>query len=64
MSDKLSASHSVSPSADGNWRIAPIAGVHPAFLSGSAATKFLGKHPGIRLVQDNGDGSALYELAD
>lgn len=64
MSDKLSATKSVNPSADGNWRIAPISGVHPTFLSGSAATKLLAKHPGIRLVQDNGDGSALYELVD
>ncbi|MBT0569914.1 bifunctional 2',3'-cyclic-nucleotide 2'-phosphodiesterase/3'-nucleotidase [Curvibacter sp. CHRR-16] len=64
MSDKLSASHSVNPSADGNWRIAPIEKVHPTFLSGSAGAQFLGKHPSIRLVQDNGDGSSLYELVD
>ena len=64
MSDKLSADHTVNPRADGNWRIAPIAGVRPTFLSGSAASRFLAQHPGIRQVQDNGDGSALYELVD
>lgn len=64
MSDKLSADHTVNPRADGNWRIAPIPGAHPTFLSGSAASRFLDQHPGIRLVQDNGDGSALYELLD
>lgn len=64
MSDKLAADHTVNPSADGNWRIARIPGVHPTFLSGSAASRFLGQHQEIRLVQDNGDGSALYELVD
>ena len=64
MSDKLSADHTVNPSADGNWRIARIPGVHPTFLSGSAATRFLAQHAEIGLVQDNGDGSALYELKD
>ncbi|MDR7308113.1 bifunctional 2',3'-cyclic-nucleotide 2'-phosphodiesterase/3'-nucleotidase [Rhodoferax saidenbachensis] len=64
MSDKLAADHTVNPTADGNWRIARIPGVHPTFLSGSAASRFLGQHSEIRLVQDNGDGSALYELVD
>nr|WP_315465515.1 bifunctional 2',3'-cyclic-nucleotide 2'-phosphodiesterase/3'-nucleotidase [uncultured Rhodoferax sp.] len=64
MSDKLAAEHTVNPTADGNWRFARISGVRPTFLSGSAASRFLGQHPGIRLVKDNGDGSSLFELAD
>lgn len=54
----------LNPSADGNWRILPVPGVRPTFSSSSAAIKHLGQHPRIRLVKDNGDGSALYELLD
>ncbi len=64
MMDALAPGKQVNPSADGNWRILPIPGVHPTFLSSSVAQKYLPKHPGIRMVKDNGDGSALYELAD
>ena len=57
-----SPGQTVNPSADGNWRIAPIAAVEPTFLSSSNAARFLAQHPGIRLVKDNGDGSAVYAL--
>ena len=62
--DYLSQSpgQTVNPSADGNWRIASIATVEPTFLSSSNAARFLAQHPGIRLVKDNGDGSATYAL--
>lgn len=63
MSDMLSANKQINPTADGNWRIRPVAGVHMTFLSASAGQRYLGKHPGIRLVKDNGDGSALFEIA-
>ncbi|MGQ0710053.1 MAG: bifunctional 2',3'-cyclic-nucleotide 2'-phosphodiesterase/3'-nucleotidase [Rhodoferax sp.] len=62
MSERFSPDRMVNPRADGNWRIAPIAGVQPTFLSSSAAAKLLAQHPGIRLLKDNGDGSALYAL--
>jgi 2',3'-cyclic-nucleotide 2'-phosphodiesterase/3'-nucleotidase len=52
----------VNPTADGNWRILPVPGVRLTFLSSSAGIKYLGNHPGIALVKDNGDGSALFEL--
>jgi 2',3'-cyclic-nucleotide 2'-phosphodiesterase/3'-nucleotidase len=52
------------PSADGNWRIRKVPGVTLTFLTGAAGTRHLDRHPGIRLVHDNGDGSALFELAD
>ena len=57
-----SPGQAVNPSADGNWRIASIATVEPTFLSSSNAARFLAQHPGIRLVKDNGDGSATYAL--
>ena len=62
--DYLSQSpgQTVNPSADGNWRIASIATVEPTFLSSSTAARFLAQHSGIRLVKDNGDGSAVYAL--
>ncbi len=62
--DYLSQSpgQTVNPSADGNWRIAAMTAVEPTFLSSSHATRFLAQHPGIRLVKDNGDGSAVYAL--
>jgi 2',3'-cyclic-nucleotide 2'-phosphodiesterase/3'-nucleotidase len=62
--DRVSADKAVNPAADGNWRILPIAGVRPTFLSSSVAVKYLGKHPGIHKVRDIDDGSTLFELAD
>jgi 2',3'-cyclic-nucleotide 2'-phosphodiesterase/3'-nucleotidase len=62
MTDMLSANKQVNPSADGNWRIAPVAGVRMTFLSASAAQRYLPGHPQVRLIKDNGDGSALYEI--
>ena len=59
----LTTSGTINPSADDNWRILPVPGISMTFMSASAATKYLPKHPQIRLVKDNGDGSALYELA-
>ena len=51
------------PSADGNWRIRPVAGVKMRFVSGAGGIAHLARNPGVRLVKDNGDGSALFELA-
>jgi 2',3'-cyclic-nucleotide 2'-phosphodiesterase/3'-nucleotidase len=62
MMDTLSANKQVNPSADGNWRIAPVPGVRLTFLSASTAQRYLAGHPRIHLIKDNGDGSALYEL--
>ena len=57
------AGQSVNPTADGNWRILPVPGVKLTFFSSSAGIRYLPNHPGIQLIKDNGDGSALYELA-
>ena len=51
------------PSADDNWRIKPVPGVKLRFVSGAGGIAHLARYPGIRLVKDNGDGSALFELA-
>jgi 2',3'-cyclic-nucleotide 2'-phosphodiesterase/3'-nucleotidase len=64
MMDTLSANKQVNPSADGNWRISPVPGVRMTFLSASAAIRYLPAHPHIRLVKDNGDGSALYQIGE
>lgn len=61
--DALTPGKQVNPTADGNWRIQPVAGVNLGFLSASGAAKYVANHPGIKLVKDNGDGSALFELA-
>ena len=54
------------PTADNNWRIQPVPGVALRFMSGAGAVPLLARdpaaYPGIRLVKDNGDGSALFEL--
>ncbi|MFZ2220316.1 MAG: bifunctional 2',3'-cyclic-nucleotide 2'-phosphodiesterase/3'-nucleotidase [Rhodoferax sp.] len=54
----------LNPSADDNWRIQPVPGVKLRFLSASEASKYVGQHPGIQQVKDNGDGSALFELTN
>ena len=63
MMDVLSANKQVNPSADGNWRILPVPGVRMTFLSASAAKVYLPNHPQLQMLKDNGDGSALYEIA-
>ncbi len=59
----LQAQRTLDPSADGNWRLLPVPGVKLRFLSGAAGVAHLARYPAIRLVRDNGDGSALYEIA-
>jgi 2',3'-cyclic-nucleotide 2'-phosphodiesterase/3'-nucleotidase len=63
MMDTLSANKQVNPSADNNWRILPVPGVRLTFLSSSSAQRYLPAHVSVRLIKDNGDGSALYEIA-
>ena len=58
----LTPGKAVNPSADGSWRILSVSGVKMNFRSASAASKYLANHPGIRLIRNNWDGSALYEL--
>ena len=53
----------IDPTADNNWRILPVPGVQLRFTSGSGALPHLPRYPQIKLIKDNGDGSALFELA-
>jgi 2',3'-cyclic-nucleotide 2'-phosphodiesterase/3'-nucleotidase len=59
----IKAAKVVEPAADDNWRLEPVPGVKLRFVSGSGGIAHLAKQPRVKLVQDNGDGSALYELA-
>ena len=52
------------PSADGNWKIRAVPGVAMRFTTGSGAKRYVARHPNIRFVQDNADGSATFELVD
>jgi 2',3'-cyclic-nucleotide 2'-phosphodiesterase/3'-nucleotidase len=52
----------IDPAADGNWRLQPVPGVKLRFTSGAGGIAHLARYPNIKLVKDNGDGSALYEL--
>jgi 2',3'-cyclic-nucleotide 2'-phosphodiesterase / 3'-nucleotidase len=59
----LGAARSFDPSADNNWKLLPVPGVRLRFLSGKGGVEQLARYPAISLVQDNGDGSALFEIA-
>ncbi len=61
--DYLQASKPLNPSADGNWRILPVPGIQLQFSSGVGGIAHLARYPQIKLVKDNGNGTALYELA-
>ena len=58
----LAANPKFNPSADNNWRIQNVPGINMTFVSASAAAKYLGNHPNIKLIKDNGDGNAVYQL--
>ena len=58
----LQAAGTVQPAADNNWRLLPVPGVKLRFVSGAAGQAHLAQVPQVKLVRDNGDGSALYEL--
>ena len=60
----MRAAEVVNPAADGNWRIRPVPGVKLRFDSGAGAIAHLPRYPQIRLVKDNGDGSATFELVE
>ena len=60
----MRAAEVLNPAADGNWRIQPVPGVKLRFESGAGAIAHLARYPQIRLVKDNGDGSATFELVD
>jgi 2',3'-cyclic-nucleotide 2'-phosphodiesterase/3'-nucleotidase len=59
----LQDARTVDPAADGNWRVQPVPGIKLRFTSGASGIAHLARYPQIQLVKDNGDGTALYELA-
>lgn len=58
----LQAARTVDPAADGNWRLQAVPGVKLRFVSGAGGITHLARYPQLRLVQDQGDGTALFEL--
>ena len=58
----LQAAGTVDPAADCNWRILPVPGVKLRFVSGAGGMAHLPRYPQLRLVREQGDGTALYEL--
>jgi 2',3'-cyclic-nucleotide 2'-phosphodiesterase/3'-nucleotidase len=58
----LQATQTVDPRADGNWRLLPVPGVALRFASSAQGRAHLARTPQVKLLRDQGDGSALYEL--
>jgi 2',3'-cyclic-nucleotide 2'-phosphodiesterase/3'-nucleotidase len=58
----LATARTVDPTADANWRVQAVPGVKLQFVSGTGGIAHLARYPGIALVKDNGDGTALFEL--
>jgi 2',3'-cyclic-nucleotide 2'-phosphodiesterase/3'-nucleotidase len=50
------------PAADNNWRIQPVPGVKLRFVSSAKGVAHLAAQPAIKLVQEQAEGLALYEL--
>jgi len=61
--DYLASVKQFNPSADGNWSVQAVPGVKLRFISGAGGLAHLAANPKIKLVKDNGDGSATFELA-
>jgi 2',3'-cyclic-nucleotide 2'-phosphodiesterase / 3'-nucleotidase len=59
----LKETQRVDASADNNWAVLPVPGVKLRFTSGAGGITHLKRYPAVTLIKDNGDGSALYELA-
>lgn len=59
----MRATGTLDPAADGNWSILPVPGVKLRFRTGAGGIAHLARYPQVRLVRDEGDGSALFELA-
>lgn len=62
VADYLRDAGTLEPAADGHWKLLPVPGVKLRFLSGAGGITHLAAYPQVKLVKDNGDGSALYEL--
>ena len=52
----------VNPSSDNNWQILPVPGVSLRFSTGAGAKPYLSRHPSLKLISENSDGSLTLEL--
>jgi 2',3'-cyclic-nucleotide 2'-phosphodiesterase / 3'-nucleotidase len=59
----LASVKTFNPSADGNWKLQAVPGVKLRFMSSAGGIVHLKANPQIKLLKDNGDGSALFEVA-
>ena len=59
----LQAQGTVRPAADRNWSLVPVPGVKLRFQSSAKGVAHLASVPQIRLVRDEGNGFATYEIA-
>jgi len=59
----LQATGTVRPAADRNWSIVPVPGVKLRFQSSAKGIAHLAAVPQVKLVRDEGNGFATYEIA-
>ena len=58
----MASEKTVNPSSDNNWQILPVPGISLRFATGAGALRYLPRHPGLKLVSENADGSVTLEL--
>ncbi len=58
----MASEKTVNPNSDNNWQILPVTGVSLRFQTGAGAMRYLSRHPGLKLVSENSDGSVTLEL--
>ncbi len=58
----MASEKTVNPNSDNNWQILPVPGVSLRFQTGAGAMRYLSRHPGLKLVSENSDGSVTLEL--
>jgi 2',3'-cyclic-nucleotide 2'-phosphodiesterase/3'-nucleotidase len=59
----LQAAGTVRPAADRNWSLVPVPGVKLRFQSSAKGIAHLAAVPQVKLVRDEGNGFATYEIA-
>ncbi len=59
----LQAQGTVRPAADRNWSLVPVPGVKLRFQSSARGIAHLASVPQVKLVRDEGNGFATYEIA-
>ena len=62
LSAYIAAQKTLTPKADGNWRVLPVPGVRLSFVSSAAGATYLPRVPGVCLAGTLEGGWATYEL--